>query len=84
MIFLRNDDQYESGLDVQGARACSYTTQGPLEPCSTADVLTAGAQVLETAVTHSKETTATGSNRYFFGTFDAAPLPTPQPRLPRA
>jgi hypothetical protein len=45
--------------------------QALIAASSTLDPVLIATQILELAVTHSKQTTATCSNRYFFGTFHA-------------
>jgi hypothetical protein len=69
MNFLRNNAQHESveapGLDQTRRNA-------PAAPSRKLDLVLIATQILELAVTPSKQTTATCSNRHFFGTFRAA------------
>jgi hypothetical protein len=84
MIFLRDNGQHESvetpNLAAASGRALAAQLRA-LDP-----VVIGSAQLLEIVVTHSKQTTATCSNRYFFGTFRAARdfHPILAPRTPRA
>jgi hypothetical protein len=70
MIFLRDDDQHES---VEVPVLASAESHAPTAHVRAPNpVLIATAPDFQIVVTHSKQTTAACSNRYFFGTFRAA------------
>jgi hypothetical protein len=70
MIFLRDDGQHESVATPILAPAVNYAPAAHVRALDLG--LIGSGQLLEIAVTYSKQSTATRSNRYFFGTFRAA------------
>ena len=82
MIFLLDDDQRESHEALTHAPAVSHAPAGTFSALKPAVI--GGAQLLVNVVTRSKQTTATRSKRYFFGTFCGALQPTTGPGTRRA